>query len=175
MKTLRSLFMRIIAVMACVLIMAACGQKVPTPEEVSNRITANDNLTEADYAQMIDYCGKYAKDAQPYFDIINAQPNDTTAESVRATDQLASLYGSYPYLDQFRNVLAQTPMSKLGTENEKKINEYAKYQGFPLPEGEGAALLNPDVVGMIEDAPNSETTGVIATGDGEAVNEDVKN
>ena len=165
--------------MALVLVclMAACGAKTPTPEAVAAKIAANETLTEADYTTMIDYCGKYAEKAQKYYDIINAQPNDSTAEYNRAASDLPDLYGSDKYLDTFRNCLAQTDLSKLGKENEKKVNDFAKYQGFPLPQGEGADLRDPNVVGMIEDMPDTtvtETTGVISTGDGEAVDVNVK-
>ena len=151
--------------MALVLVclMAACGAKTPTPEAVAAKIAANETLTEAE--------------GQKFFDIINAQPNDSTAEYNRAASDLADLYGSDKYLDTFRNCLAQTDLSKLGKENEKKVNDFAKYQGFPLPQGEGADLRDPNVVGMIEDMPDTtvtETTGVISTGDGEAVDVNVK-
>lgn len=169
MKTRFSLIIKGFVAMAMVLVMSACGQKVPSAEEVANRINTNQSLTEADYTQMVDYCGKYAVEAQQYYDIINAQPNDSTAEAVKATNQLADLYGNYAYLDLFRNKLENTDMSQLGAENEKKVNEYAKYQGFPLPGGEGASLEDPNVVGMIEDMPDSSNSPVIATGDGEAV------
>lgn len=155
-------------------VMASCGTKVPSPESVAEKLTSGQTLSEADYTSMIEYCGKYASEAQKYYDTINAQPNDSTADAIKATSGLADLYASYPYLDQFRNNLAQTELSKLGAENEKKVNAYAKYQGFPLPIGEGADLRDPNVVGMIEETPDSDTTGVISQGDGEAVNINVK-
>lgn len=156
------------------LAMAACGQKVPSAEEVANRINSNEEVTEADFTSMIEYCGKYAKDAQKYYDIINAQPTDSTAEAIKATSELADLYADYPYLELFRGKLAQTEMSALGAANEKKVNEYAQYQAFPLPIGEGADLEDPNVVGMIEQMPASDTSGVISQGAGEAVDEGVK-
>jgi len=45
---------------------------------------------------------------------------------------------------------------------------------FPLPVGEGANLEDPNVVGMIEQTPDSDTTGVISQGAGEAVDINVK-
>ena len=160
-----------------VVVMAACGQKTPTADEVAKAIDAGSQLTEADYTSMIDYCGDYAKQAQKFYDTINAQPNDSTAEAIKATDQLADLFAKYPLLDKFRAVIANTDLTKLGAENEKKVAEYARYQGFPLPVGEGADLRDPNVVGMIEDMPDSaaaDSAGVVATGDGEAVDINVK-
>lgn len=155
----------------------SCGSKLPTDKEVAAKIDAKEQLTTGDYTTMIDYCGRYAEQAQKYYDIINAQPNDSTAEYTDAANQLAGLYGQYVYLDAFRQQLAQTDMSALGKDNENKVNEYAKYQGFPLPGGAGADLQDPNVVGMIEDMPSTATTdstGVLSTGDGEAVNVTVK-
>ena len=153
--------------------MTACSSKVPSAEEVATKINEGGNLSQSDYTVMLDYCGDYAKEAQKYYDIINAQPNDSTAESVKAADSLASLYAKYKYLDSFRQNLASVDVSALGTENEKKVSEFAKYQGFPLPEGEGADLQNPEVVGEIEQIPE-DSSAVIATGVGEAVDEKVK-
>ena len=137
MKKTISLISKGLTVLLFIFAMVACGSKVPDPASVAGKINAGQSLTEADYASMIDYCGKYAEEAQKYFDLINAQPNDSTAEAVKATDDLAGLYARYTYLDQFRNALAQADMSELGAENEKKVNEFAKYQAFPLPVGEG--------------------------------------
>ena len=174
MKKTISLISKGLTVLLFIFAMVACGSKVPDPASVAGKINAGQSLTEADYASMIDYCGKYAEEAQKYFDLINAQPNDSTAEAVKATDDLAGLYARYTYLDQFRNALAQADMSELGAENEKKVNEFAKYQAFPLPVGEGADLKDPNVVGMIEEMPDTDTAGVISDGDGEAVDINVK-
>lgn len=162
------------AALLLLVVMASCGSKVPSPEAVAAKLDTGEALSQTDYTAMIDYCGEYARNAQKYYDIINAQPNDSTAESIKATDDLASLYGKYKYLDMFRNSLAQTDLSALGADNEKKVNDYAKYQGFPLPVGEGADLQDPNVVGMIEETPDTDSSAVIATGDGEAVDVDVK-
>lgn len=159
-------------------IVASCGGSVPAPDAVAGKIDSGKELSTKDYTAMIEYCGKYAQEAQKYYDLINAQPNDSTAEAVKAASSLADLYGSYKYLDLFRTKLAQTDLAKLGAENEKKVKDYAKYQGFPLPIGEDANLEDPNVVGMIEQTPASdtvsETTGVISTGAGEAVDINVK-
>lgn len=159
------------------LAVVSCGTKIPTDKEVAAKIDAKEQLTEADYTTMIDYCGKYAEQAQQYYNIINAQPNDSTAEYIKASDDLANLYGSYVYLDAFRQQIAQTDMTTLGKDNENKVNEYAKYQGFPLPGGAGADLQDPNVVGMIEQMPSTaatDSTGILSTGDGEAVDVKVK-
>lgn len=153
---------------AFVVLMAACGQKIPSAEQVAASINTNKPLTEADYTRMVDYCAEYAKKAQQYFDIINAQPNDSTAEAVKASGSLADLYAQYTYLDLFRQKLEDTDISAVGADNAKKISEYASLEAFPLPKGEGMKLQDPDVQGMIEQMPE-ESSSVIATGAGEAV------
>lgn len=177
MKKKFSFLLKSLVAVAIVTVMVACSANLPTDADVAKKIEANQALSEADYTTMIDYCGKYAEQAQKYYDVINAQPNDSTAEYTDAVNQLSTLYGNYTYLDQFRQALAQSDMSQLGKDNENKVNEYAKYQAFPLPGGEGANLRDPNVVGMIEDMPSTATTdstGVLSSGDGEAVDTTVK-
>lgn len=154
--------------------MSSCGNKNVTPEDVANKIEAKEALSDADYSTMIDYCGDYAKEAQPYFDIINAAPNDSTRRAEEAASNLADLYAKYKYLDTFRTQLDNTDITALDKSNQDKINKLSEYSSFPLPAGAGAALENPDVVGDIVDMPESDTSAVIATGDGEAVDVPVK-
>lgn len=118
--------------------MTACSSKVPSAEEVATKINEGGNLSQSDYTVMIDYCGDYAKEAQKYYDIINAQPNDSTAESVKAADSLASLYAKYKYLDSFRQNLASVDVSALGTENEKKGQRICQIPGIPASGGGGS-------------------------------------
>lgn len=163
-----------LALLAIVIIMGACSSKLPTPEEVANKIDAKETLDTKDYTTMIDYCGEYAKKAQQYFDLINAQPDASTPEAIQAAGKLAGIYAEYKYLDMFRDVIDNTEESVMGKENVDKINDYAKYEAFPLPIGAGAALQSPDVVGQIEQMPANDSDGVISEGVGEAVNIDVK-
>lgn len=177
MKKTLSKLMASAATLLMVIGLAACSSNLPTDADVAKKIDAKESLSEADYTTMIDYCGRYAEEAQKYYDIINAQPNDSTTEYLTAANDLAELYGNYAYIDQFRQTLAQTDMSQLGADNEKKVNEMAKYQAFPLPAGAGANLQDPNVVGMIEDMPataTTDSTGVLSTGDGEAVDLNTK-
>lgn len=175
MKTgkIKSLVMTM-AVMALT-IMTSCGGGVK-PEEVAAKIDAQEELSQKDYAAVLDYCGDYAKKAQQYFEIINSQPNDSTAQYIRAADDMAALVQEYPYLDMFRNVVYNLKDSDLDKENQKKVEEYTKYQAFPLPEGAGPDLSTPGVVGDIEDMPSqagTDSTGVISQGDGVVVDETV--
>ena len=89
---------------------------------------------------------------------------------------MAALVQEYPYLDMFRNVVYNLKDSDLDKENQKKVEEYTKYQAFPLPEGAGPDLSTPGVVGDIEDMPSqagTDSTGVISQGDGVVVDETV--
>lgn len=169
MKTLKTLCMTLLCVA-----FAACTSSNPTPAEVAAKIDSHEALSETDYAVMIDYCGEYARSAQQYFDIINEQPTDSTAEYSRAAQYLANLKANSPYLDMFRTAIYAATDKQIGDKNIKKVQEYQKYEAFPLPEGSGPDLTIPDEVGVIEDMPDTDTTGVIATGDGIVVDENVK-
>lgn len=156
------------------LLMLSCGAKTPSPESVARKIDANEKLTQADYASILDYCGEYSKKAQKYFDLINTQPSDSTAEYNRAASEMAALSQEYPYLDMFRGVIYNLPEKALDQSNLDKVKEYTRYQAFPLPNGAGVDMSNPAVVGDIEEMPDSDTGNIIAAGDGEVVNIPVK-
>lgn len=161
--------------MASVCLLFAMCAKTVSPDDVAQRLDAGDTLSQDDYTAMIDYCSDYAKQAEQYQVIIAGQPNDSTPAYVKAAADLAALYAKYPHLDKFRNALYAVDMSQLSDANRKKIDEYSKYSSFPIPGGDGPALQQPEVVGAIEDMPDTDTNGVIATGDGEAVDINVKN
>lgn len=173
MKTKTSLFFKGLIAAMLVVIFTGCAKSRPSADQVLTKIEANDSLSQADYSTIIDYCGDYARQAQKYYDIINAQPSDSTQEAITATNDLANLYADDKCLDKFRSTLGNASMSRLDKTNQEKVNEFAKYQGFPLPDGAGQNLENPDVVGMIQQTPSSDTTGVISQGDGEAVDVNV--
>lgn len=151
------------------LVMGACSTENPTPAQVAEKIDSHQPLTEADYTAMIEYCGKYAKDAQQYFDIINAQPNDSTAEYNDAAQRLVSLRAESPYLDIFRTAIYAASDDQIGAKNVEKVNEYQKYEAFPLPEGSGESLNIPGEAGVIEEMPDTDTSFVIAIPDGVAL------
>ena len=158
------------AALMLVVLMSACGSKVASPEEVAAKITNGETLTQNDYKVMIDYVGDYATKALVYQNKINVQPNDSTPEYIKASNEWASLYQKYPYLAQFRQSLTSADMSQFDEANQQLINQYANDPSFPLPGGEGVALENPNVQGMVEDMPANQNSNVISTGDGEAVN-----
>lgn len=169
MKTLKT----ICIAMLCV-VFGACTGSNPTPAEVAAKIDSHETLSTKDYEVMIDYCGEYARNAQQYFDIINEQPTDSTAEYSRAAQDLANLKANSPYLDMFRTAIYAATDSQIGEKNVKKVNEYQKYEAFPLPEGSGPDLTYPGEVGLIEEMPDTDTTAVIAAGDGIAVDDKAK-
>lgn len=169
MKTLKFICFALLCV-----IFGACTGSNPTPAEVAAKIDSHESLTAKDYEVMIDYCGEYARNAQQYFDIINQQPTDSTTEYTRAAQDLANLKADSPYLDMFRTAIYAATDSQIGEKNVKKVSEYQKYEAFPLPEGSGPDLTQPGEVGVIEEMPDTDTTGVIAAGDGIAVDENVK-
>ncbi len=150
---------KIFAVAALGLIMASCGGSTPTAEEVAAKVESKAELSNKDYQVMIDYCGDYAEKAQRYFDIINEEPNDSTQEAIKATDDLASLYANAKYLDLFRNVIFNSDAAQMGSANAEKAAELAKkYEAFPVPAVSTDSLLNPQVVGEVIDMPSVATT-----------------
>ncbi len=169
MKTLKAICLSLIC-----LAFTACTGSAPTPAEVAAKIDSHETLSETDYSVMIDYCGEYARNAQQYFDIINEQPSDSTAEYSRAAQDLATMKANSPYIDMFRTAIYAASDSQIGEKNIKKVQDFQKYEAFPLPEGSGPDLTLPDEVGLIEDMPDTDTTAVIATGDGVAVEPNAK-
>lgn len=159
--------MTMMAVALC-FIMASCAGSATDPSAVASKIEKGQSLTEADYSSMIDYCADYAEKAQKYYDIINAEPNDSTEAAINATNELANLYSSAKYLDVFRKAIFAADSKELGEKNEEKVNEYAKYEAFPIPGVADSTMLNPDVIGDIVDMP-ADSSAVVAEGDGELV------
>lgn len=150
------------------LIMASCGSK-SDPKAVSDKVLAGEQLTQADYATMIDYCSDYARKAQPYFDIINSGADTSSKEYTDAANELATMATNAVYLDTFRNALFKATAKELGEENVKKMDEFSKLEAFPISNITDTGMMNPDVVGDIEDMPSNDSSDVIATGDGEVV------
>lgn len=157
---------KLFAVMVLGLVMASCGSS-DSASEVASKISSGAQLTEADYTVMVDYCGKYAKEAQKIQDKINLLA-PTSEEAGKLTDEVASLTDKFKYIQEFSDKLSNATKEEVGEENVKKITEYANLTWFTAPEW--ADILPDDgVEGMIVDMPSSDTTGVIATGAGEAV------
>lgn len=151
------------------IIMVSCGSSSTYPKEIAAKIAAGETLTEADYSAMIDYCSDYAKKAQPYFNIINSGASTDSKEYVDATNELASMMSNAVYLDTFRKALTDADPAQLGESNVKKLAEFSNLEAMPIGDISDSTMLNPDVVGDIEDMPSSDSSGVIATGDGEVV------
>ncbi|MDE6408983.1 MAG: hypothetical protein K2K81_01880 [Muribaculaceae bacterium] len=150
------------------LIMASCGSK-NDPKAVADKIAAGEPLTEADYSAMIDYCADYAQKAQPYFNILNSGVDTTSKEYADATNELATMATDAVYLDAFRNALFSANAQQLGEKNVKKMEEFSSLEAFPISDISNTGMMNPNVVGDIEEMPASDTSNVIATGDGEVV------
>lgn len=154
------------AVMAVFFLMAACGgaDKVAS---VASMIKDGGKLSEEDYTVMIDYCGKYAEEAQKIQDKINALPAEASEAGV-LTDELATLTQKEVHLQAFSNVLSNCTKEEIGEKNVELINKYAALTWFDAPAWAEVDSTS-NVVGSIVDMPSSDTTGVIAGGAGEAV------
>lgn len=149
------------------IILASCSGKEDY-KTVAEKIASGATLDQKDYSTMIDYCADYAEKAQPYFDIINSN-DETNKEYIDASGSLAEMASKAIYLDTFRQALFAANADELGEANVKRMDELSKYEAFPIADVSNQGMLNPDVVGDIEDMPATDTGNVIATGDGEVV------
>lgn len=152
---------------AVALVFAACG--ADEAKKVAEKISANQPLTESDYTVMINYVGDYAKEAQPIQDAIDNLP-DASEKADADTRKLADLTEKYPYFDIFSQKISTCTEAQVGKENADKINSYAGYTWFTAPDW-SQIPTDPGVAGMIEEMPQSDSSGVIASGAGEAVKE----
>lgn len=158
---------KIIAVLAVVLLAAACGGS-DDASKVASKIQSNEQLTESDYKVMVDYCGKYAESAQKIQDQINNLPVDSE-ESEKLNEDMSDLASKYPLVSEFFGKITTATEEEVGPENVKLINKYAPLMWFSAPEWANVRD-DPSVVGFIEEMPSSDTTGVISSGDGVEVN-----
>jgi hypothetical protein len=158
--------MKLFAMLAIVLLMAACGGS-DTASKVASKIRSGEALTEADYTEMIEYCGKYATEAQKLQDRINVL-SPTSEEAGKLTNELADLTQKTEYAGLFNDKISACTKEEIGEKNVALVNKYAPLTWFVAP---GWADLAPasDVEGSIVDMPSTDTTGVIATGAGEMV------
>ncbi len=78
----------------CIGALSSCGISAPSPEEVMEKITANDKLEVADYQTMLDYLE----------DFVDA--GEASENSYEAGQQVAQ---EYPYFMAFANKLDQAP------------------------------------------------------------------
>ena len=154
-------------IIAC-LIMAACGNSGEA-DKVASKIKSGESLAQADYTVMIDYCGKYAKEAQKLQDRINALPVDSE-ESEKLNEEMATLADKFPYTTTFFDKITTCSKEEVGQKNVKLINEYAPLMWFSAPEWASVGV-NEKIDGFIEDMPSTDTTGVISTGDGAVVDD----
>lgn len=150
------------------LIMTSCKTDADY-KSIADKISAGEALTESDYSMIIDYCADYAEKAQPYFDTLNSGANTDSKAYIDATNALADMNAKAVYLDTFRNALYSATAEQLGESNVKKMDSLSKFEAMPIGDVSDSAMLNPDVVGDIEDMPATDTGNVIANGDGEVV------
>lgn len=155
--------LKIFTFVAVCLLMAACGNSGDV-SKVASKIKADEQLTQADYTVMIDYCGKYAQEAQKIQDQINNLPADSE-ESEKLNDEMAALTDKFPYTTEFFEKITTCTQEEIGPDNVALINGFAPLMWFSSPEW---ANIGGDVnvAGFIEDMPSTDTTGVISTGDG---------
>lgn len=157
---------KVFAALAFALLTFSCSN-TDDAAGVAAKIENGESLSEADYGVMIDYCGKFAQEAQRIQNDINAEPN-MSAKATTDTDRMTTLSDSYKYLESFGKALNSADASKVGAANVEKMQKLAGYEWFPLPEW--LPVQNAQgVVGDVVEMPRSDSDSVIATGVGEAV------
>lgn len=157
--------LKIFTFVAACFLMAACG-KSDDASRVADKISAGEQLTQSDYRVMIDYCGKYAEEAQKIQNKINDLPVDSE-ESGILTDKMADLSDKYSHASSFFEKISNCTQDEVGAENVRLINKYAPLMWFSAPAW--ASLGETDVEGFIEDMPSQDSTQVISSGDGVVV------
>lgn len=157
---------RLLTLLAVCLLMGACSGG-DEAAQVASKIKNGDKLTEKDYTVMVDYCGKYAEEAQKLQDQINVLA-PTSEEAGKLTDKIADLTDKFPYASEFFAKIADCTEPEVGAENVAKINKLAPLTWFTAP-GWADVASDSDVVGDIVEMPETDTTGVIAAGVGEEV------
>lgn len=145
------------------LLLAACGSK-DGASVVAEKIKSGEALTQSDYTVMIDYCGKYAEEAQKLQDQVNSLTGDSK-ETFNIENKMASLSNSYPYTAEFFEKISNCTPEEIGGKNVEAINTYAPLMWFSAPSW-AIVSDDTDVVGFIEDMPSTDSTAVISTGDG---------
>lgn len=155
--------MKLFAFMAICLLLAACGSKEGA-SAVAEKIKSGEQLTQSDYTVMIDYCGKYAEEAQKLQDQIDNLPGDSK-ETFNIENKMADLSNSYPYTSEFFEKISNCSKEEIGEKNVDAISTYAPLMWFSAP---AWAIVSDDsdVVGLIEDMPATDSANVISTGDG---------
>lgn len=147
--------------------MTACGGQ--SVDSVAEKIDSGKKLTQADYTTIIDYCGKFANEAQKLQNQVDALP-DSSSVAVTDETKLADLKTKFPHLDKFNNALLAATPQDVGPDNVKKVNKLAQYVWFTAPDW-ATVQTDPNVDGFIEQTPTTDTTGVISDGAGDIVTE----
>lgn len=155
--------LKLFTFIVAILIMAACGNSGEAGK-VASKINAGERLTPADYTVMIDYCGKYAKEAQNIQDRINDLPVDSE-ESENLNEEMSTLADKFAYSTLFFDKITTCTQQEIGAENVALVNKYAPLMWFSAPEWASIGG-DVDVEGFIEEMPSSDSSKVISDGDG---------
>ena len=153
----------------CAVLLGACAGKEDA--NIASKIEGGETLTKNDYTVLVDYCVKYATDAQKYQDIINAAPSADSQEAIDATNEIEALGTKYQYADMFFKCLDKSTPEQIGKENVQKVNDNASLDYFMAPSW-ATIKTSDNVEGFIEETPSvaaTDSTGVISEGDGEVV------
>ena len=147
-----------------ILILAACTGRSDI-DRIADKVNQSQPLSQKDYSAMIDYCGQYARKAQPIQDQINLLPADSP-KALKLSIRLADLSSEYVYYNLFSEKIARCSKKEIGSANVDKINTLAPLTWFMAPDW-AVFQTSPDAAGFIEDvAPADSDSTVIAVSSG---------
>lgn len=155
--------LKLFAFVAVCLLMTACGGS-DGASKVAEKIKSGEKLTEADYTEMIDYCGRFAEEAQKVQDQIDNLPAESDG-TFKLEEKMTDLSNSFPYTSVFFEKIVSSTQEEVGEKNAEKIKVYAPLMWFSAPAWAISGEDN-NVVGFIEDMPSTDSTGVISESDG---------
>lgn len=158
MKAFKSILMAL-AVVGVTLGFASCSN-ADEAAKVAEKIQKGEVLSAPDYTVMIDYLGKFAKEAQPVQDQINNLPYGD-AKAAGYAEQLSALKDKCKYFEMFSSALGKSTPAEVGTENVAAVDALTGYEWFNAPAW-ASGNADPGVGGIELDAPASDTTGVVA-------------
>ncbi len=158
MKTLKSIMIAFVAILGMCL-MTSCSKNAEA-SKVADKIESGAQLEQADYTVIIEYLGKYAEAVQPIQDNINNLPatDPKVADYEKEFDEVKS---QYKYLEVFNAALEKASQSEVGADNVALVDKYAGYEWFNAPSW-ATIETDPEAAGIELEAPESDTTGVVA-------------
>lgn len=118
MKKLFSVFFAIVAIVA----LAACGSG--DAKAVADKIDNGEELTQADYTVMTDYCVSAINDLKPLIEkAVVAQKDGDNEKAEELQEDAKKIEEKYPYSQKFMQKIMTASQDELGESNYKKFED----------------------------------------------------